>query len=448
MADGIGLVNFFQSIISYITLFTCIGIPMYATREISRIRDNKKLLSKTSVEILILHGFLTIIGYIAIAIICSTVAKVQIDIPLFLLLSTNIFFTAIGCDWLYYAIEDFKYITIRGIIVRLISVILLFTLVKTKNDLFIYAAISTIGGVGSNIFNFVRLRKFIKFNSSELRLLQPQKHLKPSLKIFALNLIISIYVNLDSVMLGFMKDTTAVGYYTSATKLTKMILGIITSLSSVTVPRFSNLYQNGQLEEFKKLAQKAIDFVMALSLPLCLGLMVMSPTLINLFCGPTYTPAIITLKLISPIILFISLSDIIGIQVLYPQGKENIVMICTGIGAFTNFILNLILIPQLNQNGAAIATSIAEFLVSFSMIIIGYKYIPFKVLSFKYYKYFVASIIMCLLCYSMLQLKLVEIINLLIIPLIGIITYCVILYLLKDQLFLESYSYIIKKLKR
>ena len=378
MADGIGQVNFFSSIISYISLFTCLGIPMYAIREIARVRDDKKKLSTITTEILLLHTGLTILGYFAVVVLCMTITKVKADIPLFLLLSTNIFFVAIGCEWFYQGVEDFKYITIRGLIVKVVSVILLFVLVRTKDDLMYYAAYSVIGVVGGNVFNFIRLRKYIRIRLLQFSELRPLRHLKPALHIFVLNLIISIYVNLDTVMLGFMKDPTNVGYYVGATKLTKMLLGLTLALGTVMLPRLSNLITTGQKAEFDRLSQRAMDFVVAFSLPLFLGLFVLAPSLIRVLCGDSYEPAIITLQVISPIVLIIALSNVVGIQVLYPQGKENIVIMSTLVGAIVNFTLNLVLIPQYAQNGAAIATVIAESCVTITMIILGVKYLPFK----------------------------------------------------------------------
>ena len=113
-ADGIGQINFFQSIISYISLFTCLGIPMYAIREIARDRSDVVKMNRTAMEILLLHSMLTLVGYAIVAILCLTVPQIQVNIPLFLILSLTIFFTAIGCEWFYQGIEDFKYITIRG----------------------------------------------------------------------------------------------------------------------------------------------------------------------------------------------------------------------------------------------------------------------------------------------------------------------------------------------
>lgn len=187
LADGIGQVNFFQSIISYISLFTCLGIPMYAIREVAKVRDNTMEMTRTTVEILLLHAFLSILGYLVVAVICMTVVQVQTNIPLFLLLSTTIFFTAIGCEWFYQGVEDFKYVAVRGLIVKVVSVILLFLLVKTKEDILWYGAYSVLGVLGGNIFNFIRLRKYLCWGMVSFHTLCPMRHLKPALYVFALN---------------------------------------------------------------------------------------------------------------------------------------------------------------------------------------------------------------------------------------------------------------------
>lgn len=160
-ADGIGQINFFQSIISYISLFTCLGIPMYAIREIARDRSDVVQMNRTAMEILLLHSMLTLVGYAIVAILCLTVPQIQVNIPLFLILSLTIFFTAIGCEWFYQGIEDFKYITIRGLIIKTVSVVLLFIFVKSKTDLLYYGCYTVFGVLGGNIFNFYRLRKYI-----------------------------------------------------------------------------------------------------------------------------------------------------------------------------------------------------------------------------------------------------------------------------------------------
>lgn len=381
LADGIGKIGFYSSIISYISIFTCLGIPMYAIREIARVRNNDQELAKTTAEIVILLGSLIIFGYLIVGVICLTITQVQSNIPLFLILSTSIAFTAIGVEWFYQGTEDFKYITIRGLVIKTVALIWLFIAVKDRNDLIYYAIYTVIGSVGNNLLNFIRLRSLIKYKSLKFSALNPFRHLKPALRIFMLNVTTAIYVNLDSVMLGFMQGDTAVGYYTAASKLTKIILSVATSLGTVTLPRLSNLFETGQLEQFRHLAQKTMDFIMTLCFPFMIGVIVLAPALINILSGSSYEPAVITLQILSPIIVIISISSITGIQILYPQGKENIVIISTLIGAIVNFSINMFLIPRFAQNGAAFATVIAETCVTLVQLVIGGRFIPVKIIS-------------------------------------------------------------------
>lgn len=447
-ADGIGQVNFYGSIISYVSLLTCLGIPMYAIRETARIRDNEKELNKTTVEILLLHTGLTVIGYLIVAILCLTVKEIRTDIPLFLVMSSNILFVAIGCEWFYQGMENFKYITIRGLVVKAISVVLLFLLVKTKDDLLLYGIYTVVGAVGGNIFNFVRLRKYIKPRLLQLKELHPLRHLKPALHIFVLNLVVSIYLNLDTVMLGFLKNTAAVGYYTGATKLTKMLLGIVNSLGTVMIPRLSNLIRNHQEEEFHRLSQKAVDFVVMLSIPLCLGLIILSAPLIHLFCGPSYEPAIMTLNIISPILLIIALSNVMGMQILFPQGKENFVIMATAIGAVVNFTLNYILIPKYAQDGAAVATVCAEFCVTLSMAFIGRRYLHVTFLSKHVLFCILSALMMFAIGWYLHSIIASNIIQICLIPFTCAVTYGLSLWLLKDKFIMDIINEnILKRIK-
>lgn len=448
LADGIGQIQFFQGIINYVGLCTALGIPLYAIREIARVRKDKVLCSKTTVEILLLHSLLTLVGYIIVFILIFTVTKIQADIPLFLLLSAHLFFSAIGALWFYQGIEDFKYITIRAVIVRLFSLICLFVFIKNKSDLFYYAAISITAEVGSNLFNFIRLRKFINLRELHLRELRPEKHLKPALKIFAMNLVISIYVNLDSVMLGFMKNEVAVGYYTASTRLTKSILGVVSSLGTVLLPRLTNLISNNRMDEFRQLANKAISFTLAISLPLTIGLIFMAEPLVHLFCGNRFEPAILTTQIMAPIILFISLSGIMCWQILFPLDKEKLVVYATLMGAIVNFILNLLLIPNYSQYGAGVATCVAEWLVVIITIVFARRYVSVKLASKQNIHYYIAATLMTVLLFVLDKLITDEIWYAFTGVLISIFVYGGYLWLKKDVFILQIRNIVVNLINR
>ena len=448
MADGIGQVNFFSSIISYISLFTCLGIPLYAVREIAKVRDDIKKLVQTTTEILLLHLCLTFLGYVVVFVMALFVDKVSADVPLFLILSTSLLFTALGCEWFYQGIEDFKYITIRAITVRCIFVILLFLFVYSKEDIYLYALCSVVGTVGSNLYNFIRLRKHVDFHIVEFKQLNIKRHIHPTIKIFALNIVISIYVNLDTVMLGFLSTNYAVGYYTGATKLTKILLGIASSLQTAMIPRCSYLVNSDSLDEFYKVVQKVVDFVIAVTIPISIILAMTAPSIIIIFCGPSYMPAIVTLEILSPIIFLISMSGIPCFQILYPLGKENIAIMSTATGAIINFTLNMILIPIYLDKGAAIATLIAETMVTATMFLYGRKYIRINRYDPHYINCALGGVLMIIVLYLLRSLSLSHWIYIWLMPISGGIIYICFLYFRKDSFYKYAESLLVSKLQK
>ena len=374
--EGIGQVNFFSSIIGYISLFTCLGIPMYAVREIARDRNDVVKMNRTAIEILLLHALLSLAGYLIVAVLCLTVPQIKVDIPLFLILSLTIFFTAIGCEWFYQGIEDFKYITIRGLIVKVVSVALLFLFVKTKDDLIYYGAYTVVGILGGNIFNFFRLRKYIHKKNIIFSKLNISRHIKPVLQVFSFNVVTSVYLQLNPVLLGFFKGTLAVGYFTAATKIMSVVMKLSSCLGVVMMPRTSNLIAEHKEEEFNKLIQKSYDFTIAISLPLTCGLLVAAPYIIKVLCGQEFIPATFASQVIAPIILMVGISNVMGIQVLYPKGKIKTVIHCCLIGAIVDLLLNIILIPFFSYDGTAIAYLGAEVATTVSMYLIAKRDLP------------------------------------------------------------------------
>lgn len=436
MADGIGLINFYTTIVSYITMVCSLGIPLYAIRESSRVRDNIRQLSISTSEILILHAILSIIGYIIVIVLILSIDKIKTNSTLFLLLSTSIFFTTIGVNWFYNGVEDFRYITIRNIIVKIVSVILLFILVHEKSDLMWYAVISVIGTVGNNVFNLFRLRKYINIGLYRLNELHPFRHLKPSLKVFLMTVLTSIYTQLNIIMLGFIKTPTEVGFYTGANKITYILLSFTTALATVILPRLSNLIVSGNKEDFLKVSQKSIDFGILICFPIMFGVMALASPIVHLFCGPSYEPAILTLKILSVIIVSISISNILA-QILYAQGKENIITISVLIGAIINIILNMTLITFLSHYGAAITTIITEMLITIIEIYIGKKYLPIKIITKESIICFIGSIFMFLVCIISLKIINNDLLTVFIVPFVGLFVYSIIVITTKNYLACE-----------
>lgn len=442
LPEGIGLVNFQNSIIGYITLLSSLGIPMYAVREVARVRDNIEERNRVTVEITLLSLLLAAGGYVIVFVVGEFIPQINAHLTLFYILSLSILFTALGVNWFYTAVEDFKFITIRGLIIRCLFVIALFVFVRSKSDLLIYGIVTVGSTVGNNVINFVHLRKYISIFRIDWKQLNVFRHLKPAIRIFVLNLSISIYVQLNPVMLGFLSDNVQVGYFTAGSKISHIILTVVTSMATVLLPRVSNLVQKHEIERFNQLITKVYHYYMALAIPFTIGLIVLSVPLTLVLCGKEFYDASAVVAITAPIVILISITNIIGIQVLYPYGKEDYVTYSTIGGAVINLILDIPLIIWLGAIGASISTVLAEFTVLVIQVHLGKGYISFKYFDKNIRLYAVASIVMAVFVLLTEGLFAKPILQLLVPTLSGVIIYSIILYYKKDEILFAILKYL------
>ncbi len=446
LPDGIGAVNFQLSIINYIVLFTSLGIPMYAVKAVAEYRDNKAMRDKLTVEIIILSVLLCLTGYIIVWLLGNFIPQISHQKELFYILSLTIIFTAIGVNWFYQAIEDFKYVTIRGIIVRTISSASIFIFVTSKEDLLIYGLITVGATVGNGFINFIHLRNFISLKLIKFRELQIWRHLKPAIAVFMFNVITSLFAHVNSVMLGFMTNDEQVGYYTAGTKVNLIAITLITTLGTVLLPRCSNLWKKGDEEGFANIINKSLKLIIGIALPMTVGLMLLADPITMIFCGEEYGPAIGVLIWNAPVVFIIGLTNLLGIQILYTKNKMKIVLKSVTTGAIVNVIFILLLVPEYQALGAAIASVLAQIAVISVQIVLGQSYFPFKKIAMIQPKYIIACLIMAIgveavvLLSDNIWIELIGGIGL------GILLYATSLFLLKEQFFIEILNGFLKKL--
>ncbi len=433
--SGIGQVQFYSTIIEYVNLFSSLGIPLYAVRAIAKVRDDKEKRNILTAEILTLHLILSVIGYIAIGVLAFSIAKIHENIPIFCILSLSIALNTIGTQWFFQAVEDFKYITIRSLIVRIVSLILLFIMVRDGDDLLQYSIVLTCGSAGNNIFNFIRLRKYVSADVFRCKL-RPFNHVAPAFKIFLLNVTVGIYTQLSAVLLGFLQSNEAVGYYAMPQKIVTVILTIVIALSGVLLPRLSNFVGNGDSQQFKNLGDKAISFVLALTLPITVGLVLLSKPITLVLFGDTYLQSYPVLIIWAPIISIIGLSQVYGKSILYSTGHEVLMTICTLLGMLVYLVIGIPGIMKLSIYGAAIASFCAEITVTLSMMIFGRKYHPCTILRKENLTYLFASLSMIIPLFLCTLIK-SNLFQLLIGIPIGAITFFSILIVRKDPFYLE-----------
>lgn len=361
LPEGTGKVSFATSLITYFAMFAQLGIPTYGIRACAKVRDDREELSRTVHELFVINFVMSMVVYAVFFTALFTVPRLQTDKPLFLIVSTTILFNTIGVEWLYKSLEQYTYITVRSVIFKLIALAAMFLLVHEKQDYVIYGAISILAGSASNIFNFFYAHNFISMKPvGNYRF---SRHFKAIFVFFAMACATTIYTNLDTVMLGFMKNDTDVGYYNAAVKIKSILVSIVTSLGTVLLPRASYYIEHNMKEQFMTVTKKAMNFVIIAAVPLMVYFMIFAKEGIYFLSGDAYGGSVLPMQIIMPTLLFIGMTNIMGIQVLVPLGKETLVLYSVIAGAVTDLVLNAVLIPRFAASGAALGTLAAEFVV-------------------------------------------------------------------------------------
>lgn len=443
LPEGIGKINYANNIISYFIMIASLGIGGYATREASKVRNDKKLLTKLFKEIITINLFCCITAYILFFISLSVIPKFDYYKDLLLVCSIKILFSVLGIDWVYTANEDFKYITIRSFFIQLFSLFYLFIFVKTKNDLIQYAIFGILTSVGCNIFNFFRVGKYI-----DLRIkvkLEFKKHFKPIFVFFGITIVTSIYTMLDTTMLGHFSNNTEIGFYAASTKLGHMVLSLLTAITGILLPRLTSLINKEDKSSFNELITKSANILLLLSVPMTFGLIILAKPLILLLSGENYLPAVKAMQVIAPIIIFISFGSLTGVQILPALGKERISFYSYICGAITNITLNSIFIPKFGAMGAAIGTVFAEFIVMFVQILYLRKILRFSFYGKSLIESLIASLFMIIIIYFLLKVINNLIISLILSVLFGVFIYSVTLYTLKNNYFIFYFNKFFKK---
>lgn len=359
--SGTGKVQLAASVVSYFAMFAQLGIPTYGIRATSRVRDDREELSRTVQELLIINLVMSAFAYLVYFIALFNVPKMCSDKVLYLISSLTILFNAIGIEWMYRGLEQYTYITVRSIAFKAIAVAAMLTLVHARSDYVLYGGISIFASSASGVMNFINARKYITMKP--VGGYHFRRHLKPVLVFFAMSCATTVYLNLDTVMLGFMTSDADVGYYNAAVKVKNILVSIVTSLGTVLLPRASYYVEQGDMDEFHRISRKALNFVWIFATPLMIYFILYAREGLLFLSGPEYVPAIPAMQIIMPTLLFIGLSNITGIQILVPLGREKTVLYSEIAGAVTDLIINALLIPRYKAAGAAFGTTVAELVV-------------------------------------------------------------------------------------
>ncbi len=429
-ADGIGQYSYLYSIVSYFVLFAVLGIQDYGQREIAMVQYDSFKRNQIFWELTVLRSLITTIVLLIYFIFIQFHSQDKI---FYYILSFNIVANFFDFTWFFQGMELFKITVLRNVVIKFGTLILIFALIKTKQDLLLYFFLMSFSVLIGNLSYILSLRHLIKRPQIECKNLL--YHLKKTIVYFIPTIAVSIYQILDKTMLGLLTGNMfESGYYEQANKMIQMILTLIYSLNTVMISRVSLLFAQKEFEQIKKHTKYDVQFLAFICFPLSAGINAISSLFVPWFYGPGFERVAEIIKFMSPLVIVIGISNIIGTHYLTPCGLISKSSRALVFGATTNFIANILLIPKMGATGAVIATFVAEITITIIYIIYGYKAMDIARWPGFIWKYLLASIVMYVILLISCDFLNANIVSSIVQVVLGGICYFIVLYLLQEQI--------------
>lgn len=367
-ASNLGKVGYAQSIISYFSLIAMLGMNTYAVREGAKLRENNTIFNQFFNEVIRINIITTVISYVLLLFSVSFIPELNEYKKLIILMSTSILFTTVGVEWINVVYEEYWIITLRSILVQIVNMILLFAFVRTENDYYMYAFLTVFSNIFICLWNSFYCRKYVRFKlRGKFDLI---KHIKPLLILFANNLSITIYCNVDSTMLGWMLGDYYVGIYAVAIKVYGILKSVFAAIYIVCIPRLSSYIGENDTKAFKELINNMCAILVLILMPAMTGIIVLAKPIVLFLSGAEYIDAVPTLRILGVALIFAIIGGFVTNCVVVPRAKETIALKATLVAAILNVCLNSVLIPVFKHNGAAITTAVAELTVVIVCLIV------------------------------------------------------------------------------
>lgn len=429
-SEGLGVHNYTYSIVYWFILFGMMGVSLYGGKEIAKVADDREKMSVKFSEIFSFQFLNMLLSFTIFCLVFNlfhTKYKFALIIQGLLILAN-----AIDISWFYTGIENFKKITLRNFFVKIVTIMLILLIIRNSKQTLIYISISVFMNFISTMIMWINIKKYVDYKLPKLK--DIYKHFKETFILFIPTIATTVYSIFDQTMIGLLySDINEVAFYSQAHKFVNMFLFITTTIGTVMLPRMVKTKNNESSEKAKQLTHKTFGIALFLSISIALGIIGVAPYFIPWFLTDKFQRVGYLMQFLAPIIVFISMTNVLGVQYLIVFDKYKNYTISVTLGCVVNLILNLLLIGKIGAFGAAIASVITEFTVFVIQYFMVRKTFDFTGCLKKFFRYMIVGIIMLGIIILVGQVMKAGLLTNIVQVIIGGIIYILILWIIKDQ---------------
>lgn len=428
---GVGINSFTGAVSSYFVLFGTLGINLYGQRQIAYARENVRQRNVVFTEILGLHFALMSIATVTylLFVLFSSDYTAYYWIQLITLFSAFL-----DVSWFFMGLEEFKKTVLRNFFVRIVSLVAIFIFVRNHSDVGLYIFILAMAGFLGNLSLWSYLFKEKVFSTIRWQDLKIWRHFKPTFALFLPQVAMQIYLLLNRVVIGWFSSMTQVGFFDNSDKIVKMVLGIVTAIGTVMLPRIANVFKKGDSEQLEKYMRASFDFATALSVPITIGLIVIAKPFSAVFLGAKFAGVDQIIAILALVIIPISWTTVLGTQFLLAVDRTSQFTKSVLVGAIVNIVLNFIFIPFFAARGAAISSTVAEYVVLGIQLYFVRNDAFARTIFTDFWKYLVGGLTIVPIAYGIYSLHLSDMMQILSVSVLAGIFYLIVIWFLKVNL--------------
>lgn len=449
-ADGVGIYSHTSSLMTYFTLLAALGTVSYGSREIARHRDDKKEYSKLFWEIELMTVLSSLIAFLGWFVVIIVDQSYRI---FYLALTPLLFSTMFDISWFFTGLEQIRSTVIKNSIVKLTGVVLIYLLVRKRDDILLYFLINTISMMLGSLSMWLYLPKIlVKVDRNSLNI---ARHFKQTIVYFVPTIATSVYTVLDKTLIHMITGNDSLnGYYEEANKIVHLIRSVVfTSINHVVGSRISYLFAKGKTDEIKNRINRSMDYILLLGYGCTFGLVGVAANFVPLFLGDNFIASVELIYYMSPLIIIIGISNCLGNQYYTPSGRRSDSSKIIITGAVINLIFNCVLIPYLGAKGAIVGSLIAESVITYLYVRFSSGFMKWKFIWNNSWKRLISGCVMCAAVYFIGSIQVESRLLMMCIQIVsGVALYVLLLLLFQDSMLLSLMrvmrSYILKLRKR
>lgn len=424
--ENIGKYSFAYSIAYYFVLVASLGIKNYGNREIAKVRDEQTKLNIIFSSLFYLHFFISLI--VVILYYVYTLVMLPSNMKIYsAIMGLYVVSSVFDISWLFFGLEQFKITVTRNTIIKILSTILIFVLVKEKDDLGVYIFIFSFSNLLNQLYLWIHLKgkiKFVKVSYTNIK-----SHLPQMFLLFIPTIAISLYNYMDKIMVGVICSDEQLGLYDNAEKIIFTASQFMGAVGTVMLPKMSNIVEKSDNKLIEKYINISIQIVLCMSFAFMGGIMGVSKIFPAIFWGNEFLACSQLLFLLAIALPFKGYANVLRTQFLIPKRCDKVYTLSVCLGALINLILNFYLIRLYGATGAVVSTIAAESIVCIYQAIYCKKFLPVL----KYMSYCIPFIIMALIMagivYTIGIIADISTITLIIQIIVGVLFYSAVCYL-------------------